>query len=80
MPERPRSWTANGHRYWQLRTAAAEIVASMPESYTPYFPPKRAKYEVYTLSKNRPPRFLGYLREGPVLDRVHRVFSQTFAR
>lgn len=75
--ERPRRWTHNGHVYWSLVTGDAEIVASMPDSYTPFFPPMRAKYEVYSRKKGLA-RFLGYL-EGAPLARACRVFQRVFA-
>ena len=76
--EKPKSWTHNGFKYWSLRTADAEIVASMPENYTPHSPPTHAKYEVYSVKKGLP-RFLGYL-QGEQLARARRSFHQAFAR
>ena len=74
----PKSWTRNGFKYWSLRTPDAEIVASIPESYTPYFPPMHAKYELYTVKKGLP-RFRGYL-EGEQLARAHLCFQHAFSR
>jgi hypothetical protein len=79
MSENPGSqWTRNGYRYWQLKTADAEIVASIPVGYTPHHPPMHAKYELYSIKKGLA-KFLGYL-EGEQLARAHRCFSQAFAR
>ncbi len=76
-PEKPSSWTLNGFKYWQLRTADAEIVASIPESYAPYHPPMHAKYELYTVKKGLA-KFVGYL-EGEQLARAHLCFHEAFS-
>jgi len=75
----PKSWTFNGFRYWRLVTGDAEIVASIPEGYTPYHPPLHANYEIYSIKRGGPPKFLGYL-EGDRRARAHLCFSQAFAR
>lgn len=79
-PKRPETstWTRNGSRYWRLITATAEIVAVMPESYTPYHPPMHAKFEIYSIEKGLA-TFHGYL-EGEQLARAHSCFSRAFAR
>lgn len=72
------SWTSNGFKYWRLVTAEAEIVASIPESYTPYAPPMHAKFELYTLKKGLA-KFHGYL-EGEQRARAHLCFTQAFSK
>jgi hypothetical protein len=76
--EGAKRWTWNGYKYWSLRTADAEIVASIGESFAPYHPPMHAKYELYTLNKMGFPRFEGYL-EGEQRARAHLCFQQAFA-
>lgn len=75
---KPRSWTSNGYRYWSLVTAEAEVVASVPEGYTPHFPPMHATYEVYTIKKGLA-KFEGYA-EGEQRARLHHAFGCAFGR
>jgi len=72
----PSAWTLNGFRYWRIVTVDAEIVASIPDTYTPHFPPMHAKYEIYTLRKGFA-TFRGYL-EGEQLSRAHSCFATAF--
>jgi hypothetical protein len=74
----PSTWIQNGRKYWRLITDDAEIVASMPEAYTPYCPPMHAKYEIYSIKKGLA-MFHGYL-EGEQLARAHLCFQQAFSR
>lgn len=73
-----RSWVRNGFKYWRLVTGDAEIVASIPEGYTPYHPPMHAKYEIYTIKKGLA-KFHGYL-EGEQRARAHLCFQQAFSK
>ncbi len=74
----PSAWALNGFRYWRIATADAEIVASIPFTYTPHFPPMHAKYEIYSVKKGLA-KFLGYL-EGEQLARAHQAFVTAFRR
>ena len=74
----PASWTRDGFKYWRLLTADAEIVARMPATYTPYWPPAHAAYEIYSVRKGLA-KFLGYL-EGAQAERAHLCFRQVFSR
>ncbi len=74
----PRAWVHNGRKYWVLYAEGAEIVASIGDTYTPYYPPMHATYEIYSVKKGLS-KFLGYL-EGEQLARAHQAFSRAFAR
>lgn len=72
-----KTWALNGYRYWSLQVEGTEVIASIPENYTPHFPPAHAKIELYSMKKGLA-KFLGYL-DGEQKARVHQAFRQAFA-